>query len=63
MRPIDPSIASHPFVLTVERMLHLNGHLTAEERSQLAAWEKENLGPKGTSDWPGWAEVAKRVSH
>ena len=31
--------------------------LTPEERADLEAWERENLGRGnlGTSDWPGWA--------
>jgi len=33
-----------------------NNVLSDDERKELAAWEKENLGQseKATSDWPGW---------
>ena len=55
----------HPFLLTVERMLSIATKMTAKEKAELSAWEKSNLGAdgKGTSDWPGWAAVAERLSH
>lgn len=62
---MDESIAQHPFILTVERMLSMIPQMTSEEKMALDAWEKDNLGEggKGTTDWPGWSDVAARLSH
>ncbi|MFZ5531441.1 MAG: hypothetical protein ACOY4U_10390 [Pseudomonadota bacterium] len=48
-----------------ERMVEMAQHLTPEERSALAEWERANLGDgvTSTSDWPGWEAVFARLSH
>ncbi len=53
------------FLFTVERMLSMFPEMTTNEKAELAAWEKDNLGSggKGTTDWPGWANIASRLSH
>jgi hypothetical protein len=35
-----------------------NNLLSADEKKDLAEWEKQNLGEteKATSDWPGWVK-------
>lgn len=62
---MEEKSVSHPFLLTVERMLSMAPKMTPKEKAELGAWEKSNLGAggKGTSDWPGWAAVAERLSH
>lgn len=42
-----------------EAMLDTYAAMSEEEKAELHAWEKENLGNPdhpdvGTSDWPGW---------
>lgn len=63
MREID--FNEHPFVLTVERILAMHPKMTEGEKQKLAEWEKVSLGSgeKGTTDWPGWADVIARLSH
>jgi len=62
---MDENTAEHPFLLTVERMLSMIPNLTPDEKAELEAWEKVNLGSggKGTTDWPGWTAVVSRLSH
>lgn len=57
--------SNHPFLMTVERILSMAPKMTSSEKAELEAWEQENLGTsgKGTTDWPGWANVASRLSH
>lgn len=58
-------LESHPFVLTVERMLTMYPQMTHAERQALKAWEQANLPSQtvGSSDWPGWPGVAARLGH
>ncbi|HBN8448290.1 TPA: hypothetical protein ACPWIG_005199 [Pseudomonas aeruginosa] len=53
---------SQEFEARMRAIKELQKHLTDEERQALAAWEEKHLGDglKGTSDWPGWTDVAIR---
>ncbi|QCM14303.1 hypothetical protein CFBP6625_28285 (plasmid) [Agrobacterium tumefaciens] len=55
---------SQEFEARMRAIKELRDHLTEEERQALSAWEKKHLGDglKGTTDWPGWADVAIRVA-
>lgn len=61
----EPSNA-YTYLLVIERMIHAESLLSQEERSALNAWEREYLRGDGnwvTSDWPGWADVFRRIQH
>lgn len=34
--------------------------MTDTDRAELTAWEAENLGTLGTSDWPGWKKFISK---
>lgn len=39
--------------------------MTAEEKTALQTWEKENVtgdGALGTTDWPGWDAIFARIA-
>lgn len=65
MKRTSKKYLSNPFLLTMERLHHASQLMDAEEKQALAEWEKINLGDgkTGTSDWPGWAPIVKRLSH
>jgi len=62
---MNDSTSTHPFMLTVERIMAMHPKMTDEEREALAQWERENLdgASVGTTDWPGWRAVVERLSH
>lgn len=59
--------SAEALILPYERMVAMyNNGMSDSERAALHAWEKENVkgdGALGTSHWPGWAEIVKRLSH
>ena len=61
----EKNFNEHPFILTVERILTMHPRMSESERQALSEWERINLGSgeKGTTDWPGWADVCARLSH
>jgi hypothetical protein len=61
----DEALESHPFLLTVERILTMHPCMTDEEQQALRAWEQANLPSQtvGSSDWPGWPAVVARLGH
>ena len=64
----DAAIENHPHMLKIEQVLELQKRMSADERAALEAWEAKHLGRDdggmiGTTDWPGWVEIAKRYSH
>lgn len=52
-------------VATFERMLAAYHAMPESEREALHEWERANLGDgiTATSDWPGWREAIRRLSH
>lgn len=54
------------FLAKMERIVEATGALTPEERSSLETWERDNVtgfSGLGTSDWPGWDAVLRRMMH
>lgn len=49
-----------------ERLAEAIAVMTDSEQAELMEWEKTNVtgdGKYGTSDWPGWTAIVKRISH
>lgn len=61
----EQDLTANPLLLTVERILAMHKKMTEAEKRALVDWEQDNLGTgdKGTTDWPGWADVFNRLSH
>ncbi|MEE5092441.1 hypothetical protein V2H26_21065 [Xanthomonas euvesicatoria] len=53
-----------PTMDELERIVTFLPKLTDAERQALEYWEKEHVtgdGAAGSSDWPGWPDVFKRL--
>lgn len=64
--PIKEAIAQHPYMLNVERIVHMAPRLTEEERDALIEWAEDAVEspiPFDTTAWPGWHAVARRLAH
>ena len=62
----NEAIAQHPYMLNIERIVHIAPRLTEEERDALADWAEEAIEssvPFDASAWPGWFAVARRLAH
>lgn len=54
------------YVLTIERMISVQGQMSDKERAELSLWEKSKVTGDGlyaTSDWPGWPAVIRRLQN
>lgn len=57
---------THPIMMTAERLVSAYADMTGKEKSDLLAWEASNVtgdGRVATTDWPGWANVFRRIFH
>lgn len=53
-------------MMTAERLVSAYADMTGKEKSDLLAWEASNVtgdGRVATTDWPGWANVFRRIFH
>lgn len=58
--------SSEGYLLNAQRIVTLYPLMSDNEKAALEKWEAEHVtgdGRFGTSDWPGWDDVFKRLSH
>jgi len=58
--------SSEGYIMNAQRIVTLYPLMSDNEKNALEKWENENViedGQFGTSDWPGWEAVFKRLSH
>lgn len=59
-------IANKQILAKIERVIEASMIMTPQEKAELHDWERRHIrgdGTVGTSDWPGWANIIKRLSH